>query len=134
MTSFVLDPRLKQDCHLMLETATKFLLLMDNALYHWFVLVPKVDETELHELDELTQKEVFNELMQLSRFVKQTLNVDKINIGAIGNIVKQLHIHVIGRCHNDATWPNVVWGADPKKAYEESQLVDLRQKVCSFFN
>lgn len=133
MTTFVLDPRLEQDCHFMTETSTSLLLLMDNALYQWYVLVPKVNATELHEVDESTQKLIFSELMKLSSFIKLTFNVDKINIGAIGNIVKQLHIHVVGRCHNDATWPNVVWGADPKKTYQEAHLTNLRQRVSTIF-
>jgi len=127
--TFSLNVKLKQDCHFITETETCLILLLDNALYHWFVLVPKVDEKELHELEEAMQVKVFNEVMQLSKLVKNTLGADKINLATIGNIVSQLHIHVIGRHYNDATWPGVVWGADPREAYAESRVAEIRQLV-----
>ena len=65
----------------------------------------------------------------MSRFIKESLGADKINIGAIGNIVSQLHIHVIGRRHSDATWPGVVWGAEPCELYSDAQLSELKAKL-----
>jgi len=116
----------------MTESSRCQILLLDNAHSHWFVLVPKVLELELHELSESTRQEIFSELMRLSRFVKNSLTTDKVNIGAIGNIVSQLHIHVIGRRFDDAVWPAVVWGAEPKLPYTEKQIVALRQLMLQF--
>jgi len=116
----------------MTESSRCQILLLDNALYHWFVLVPKVLEVELHDLSDSTQQVIFSELMCLSRFVKNSLTTDKVNIGAIGNIVNQLHIHVIGRRFDDAVWPAVVWGAKPKVPYTEEKIVELRQLILQF--
>ncbi len=127
--TFILDERLQRDCHFMTETKLCQILLLDNAFYYWFVLVPKVEEIELHEVSDLDQKEIFSTLMRLSRFVKTSFNTDKVNIGAIGNIVSQLHIHVVGRRIDDTVWPAVVWGAKPKKSYAAEQLEKLRQLV-----
>ena len=127
MSSFKLDQRLEADCHRIAETNNSLVLLLDNALYHWLVLVPKTELRELFELEDGFRQQVLDEVMQLSKFIKQSLGADKLNIGAIGNIVSQLHIHVIGRNHNDASWPGVVWGAKPHQAYTAEQVSDLKQ-------
>lgn len=130
--TFILDAKLQHDCHFMTETQCCQILLMDNALYHWYILVPKVHEKELHDVNELMQQKIFSSLMRLSRLVKGSFKADKINIGAIGNIVSQLHIHVIGRRFDDATWPAVVWGAEPEKPYTEEQVANLRKLMIQF--
>ncbi len=113
----------------MTETNCYQLLLLDNALYHWFILVPKVTETELHEVDDCMQQTILYATMRLSRFVKESLNSDKINVATIGNIVSQLHLHVVGRQFQDSAWPAVVWGAKPTRSYTEEQVNTLRQLV-----
>ncbi|VAW73676.1 hypothetical protein MNBD_GAMMA12-2553 [hydrothermal vent metagenome] len=125
--TFVLDTRLQKDCHFMAETNCCQLLLLDNALYHWFILVPKVTETELHDVNDSIQEEILKETMSLSRFVKESFNSDKINVATIGNIVSQLHIHVVGRQFQDSVWPAVVWGAKPTRCYTDEEVKNLHQ-------
>ena len=133
MSEFLLDSRLEQDCHRMLETPNSLILLLDNALYHWWVLVPKTTYIELYELDVIMQQRILAETMLLSRFVKEKQGADKLNIGAIGNIVQQLHIHIIGRNKGDAVWPDVVWGAEPREGYSKEHVDKLREQITQVF-
>jgi len=65
----------------------------------------------------------------ISKFIKTEFKIDKLNVAAIGNIVKQLHIHIIGRAESDFCWPGVVWGADGKKKYSEKEIKEIIKKL-----
>lgn len=129
MNEFFLDERLAADCHVLHESESRFLLLLNNALYHWLVLVPKVEVTEWYALDDEMQSLLNEEVNQLSRWLKERMNADKINVASIGNVVAQMHIHVIGRCHDDAAWPGVVWGHPERSAYTDEAVDALRQEL-----
>ena len=129
MKKFKLDPRLENDCFILSESEQFFILLMNNSLVPWFILVPKTDKTELFELDEITQNLIFKVINQLSEFVMKDFKADKLNVAAIGNIVKQMHIHVIGRYKSDAYWPGVVWGATQKEAYKGNDVENIKNKL-----
>ncbi len=103
-------------------------LLKDNAVFPWFILVPEVDEqiTELHQLDAAEYGSIMSSVCQLSQFVDSYFKPDKVNVAAIGNIVKQLHIHVVARYEADPAWPGVIWGCPEKMAYEKDQLDNIR--------
>ena len=107
------------------------LLLVDNSAVPWLILVPEVDATEFHELTPGVQQRVLNEINSLSVFLKSHIGVDKINLGAIGNKVPQLHVHVVGRFRSDAYWPGVVWGAAPGSAYEVQTVENLRRDLAA---
>ena len=79
--------------------------------------------TELTELPIKQQQQVLHEMNQVAAMVINLYSPKKLNIGALGNIVSQLHIHVIGRFTNDPAWPNPVWGQLATNAYSEAQLV-----------
>ena len=108
--AFVLDERLSQDCHQLADLSFCRLLLMNNALLPWFILVPKVDKTELHELTEAQQLALMKEIDLISRFAQQHFTPEKLNVAAIGNIVRQMHVHIVARETDDICWPGVVWG------------------------
>jgi diadenosine tetraphosphate (Ap4A) HIT family hydrolase len=95
---------------------------MNNSLLPWFIIVPVTQQKEIFELEAAEQKTLYKNINMLSRHLLQHYEVTKINIGAIGNIVSQLHVHVIGRRETDYAWPNVVWGNPQKKPYREAQL------------
>ncbi|MBF0264942.1 MAG: HIT family protein [Gammaproteobacteria bacterium] len=133
MINFELDERLKEDCHILLEEQSFYLLLMDNVLIPWFILVPKTDKTELFQLTVEQQRNYLEQTNCIAAFISSDLKADKINIGAIGNIVKQLHIHIIGRFINDPYWPGVVWGRDQKQAYSKKEFENLKQQFISFW-
>ncbi len=129
MSYFSLDSRLENDCHILGQFDDSLLLLMDNSLVPWFILVPRVDVTELYELDRDNQLQVLDQINLVSNHIKQEFSVDKINVAAIGNIVRQMHIHVVGRSETDYCWPNVVWGAEGRKTYLEQEVGDMVASV-----
>lgn len=134
-SDFVLDARLKNDCHILgrLDDAT-LLLLMDNALVPWFILVPQADVTELHELEHATQLQLLDHISLISTYLKHDLCVDKVNVAAIGNIVRQLHIHVVGRKEGDYCWPGVVWGAEGRMPYTELAVQEISASINRVFD
>ena len=127
MKEFKLDPRLESDCFILSESDQFLVLLMNNSLVPWFILVPKTDKTELFELDETMHSRVFNVTRQISKFVKNEYKPDKLNVAAIGNIVKQMHIHIVGRYKSDAYWPGVVWRAGEKETYKEVEVKKIKK-------
>lgn len=131
MHEFSLDPRLQNDCHTLGELGENLLLLMDNSLLPWFVIVPKENVTEIYELAQEKQLEVLDLINRMSVFVKEHFNIDKLNIAAIGNIVSQLHIHLVGRRRDDYCWPGVVWGVAQKQAYTKAEVSRIKTLLVS---
>ncbi|MFK5987006.1 MAG: HIT family protein [Pseudomonadota bacterium] len=129
---FLLDERLKKDCFIISDTDEFIILLMNNSLVPWFIIVPKTDHTELYQLDADTQKKCAYEVNKISKFITSEYNPDKLNVAAIGNIIKQLHIHIVGRFESDPYWPAVVWGNEQKKEYSEYQVDILNDKFLQF--
>jgi diadenosine tetraphosphate (Ap4A) HIT family hydrolase len=129
VNDFVLDPQLAADCHVLGELDAGLLLLLNNALLPWFILVPMTEASELYQLDEDLQRKVWKEITSLSEFVHASFAVEKLNVAAIGNKVRQLHIHIVGRHSNDYCWPGVVWGAEGRVDYSPEQV---RGIVSSF--
>lgn len=129
MNAFSLDPQLANDCFVLAESDISLLLLMNNALVPWFILVPKTQETELHALNGALQSALLQEINLLASTVKRLFAVDKLNIATIGNVVQQLHVHIIGRRHTDYCWPNVVWGRPDREPYTEIALAELVHKL-----
>lgn len=125
MKDFQLDKRLANDCLVLGELNISLVLLMNNALLPWFILVPRVTVPDMCDLDENTQAALHSEINEISRFVKAELDVEKLNVAAIGNIVKQLHVHIVGRKQSDYCWPNVVWGTNQKVCYSDGEVRKL---------
>ena len=128
---FKLDERLEADCEFVANLGVCSLLLMNNASVPWFILVPSVMQaTELTELPMTQQQQVLHEMNQVAAMITSLYSPDKLNIGALGNVVSQLHIHLIGRFTNDPAWPRPVWGQLAENAYNEvhliQQLTDIR--------
>jgi diadenosine tetraphosphate (Ap4A) HIT family hydrolase len=131
MNSFTLDPRLANDCYLLGEMRLSLLLLLKNALVPWFILVPRSSATEICELDREDQETLLEEINLLSVFVKRLSGVEKLNVAAIGNIVNQLHVHVVGRNAMDFCWPNVVWGRTEKTPYSDEEVRVIRKSLLA---
>ena len=128
---FILDHRLDHDCHTLVDLPLSRLLLMDNALIPWLILVPRVDKTELHHLTDVQQHSLMDEINLISRFAEETFIPDKLNVAAIGNIVRQMHIHIVARKTDDICWPGVVWGIKQRQAYTQTQLDELSMALRS---
>lgn len=113
-----LHPQLEKDCFVLGSFSLCQLLLMNDATYPWFILVPQRDNiSEIHQLNEQDQLQLMRESSHLSRVLSEVFNADKMNIAALGNIVPQLHIHHVVRYRDDAAWPAPVWGKSAPQAY-----------------
>ncbi|HEC20237.1 MAG TPA: HIT domain-containing protein [Gammaproteobacteria bacterium] len=129
MTSPALDPRLAADSHILGQMDDSLLLLAKNALFPWFILVPDTPEIEYHKLGPEHQQRTQQHINAIARFIETRFAPDKINIASIGNVVSQLHIHIIGRRHDDTCWPGVVWGTSQRRDYAPQEVTTIRQQL-----
>jgi diadenosine tetraphosphate (Ap4A) HIT family hydrolase len=118
LSAFQLDPRLDADTLPIRELKLCSLRLLNDSRWPWLVLVPRIEGAcELHDLREDQQVALMREAAMAGRELKAITGAEKINTAAIGNIVRQLHVHVIARREGDANWPGPVWGYGVKVAY-----------------
>ncbi|HEX5122557.1 MAG TPA: HIT domain-containing protein [Rhodanobacteraceae bacterium] len=123
--SFAIDPRLAADTHAIGALPFSELLLMDDARFPWVILVPRIaGARELIDLDEGDQRLLLGEIDRVARALESLLRPDKLNIAALGNVVPQLHVHVIARFTSDAAWPHPVWGRGERVAYGERERAE----------
>jgi diadenosine tetraphosphate (Ap4A) HIT family hydrolase len=109
----MIHPQLLADCH----------HLGRNSLVPWFILVPDTAETDLLDLPPTERAAVMEDCAAVSGFIKQVLGFPKVNVAGLGNVVPQMHLHVIGRREGDACWPQPVWGNLPEGgAYQDARL------------
>jgi diadenosine tetraphosphate (Ap4A) HIT family hydrolase len=124
--AFELQPRLVSDFHQLGRCGPLHVLLQRNAMLPWFIIVPESNALELFELTPELRRELESLADKLARFVKRYFACDKINVAAIGNIVPQLHLHVIGRRRDDCCWPQAAWGhVQENRAYTEKEIQAL---------
>ena len=117
--SFALDRRLAADTLPIGDLALSRALLMNDARYPWLILVPRrLGLSEIVELAAQDRAALIEEIAAASAFLRALPGVDKLNVGALGNVVKQLHVHVLGRAIGDSAWPGPVWGAGEARPYE----------------
>jgi diadenosine tetraphosphate (Ap4A) HIT family hydrolase len=129
MAMFVLHPQLQKDGIVMGELPLSRLLLLNDSRYPWFVLVPRRENiTEIYQLGEADQQQLLRESSQLGQLMMEGFNGDKLNIGALGNLVPQLHLHHIVRFNSDEAWPGPVWGVGRAIPYSEDDVAAIRQQ------
>jgi diadenosine tetraphosphate (Ap4A) HIT family hydrolase len=109
-------------------------VVIKDANYPWLLLVPRrPDVVEIIDLDEVAQAQLMTEITRVARVLKDITKCDKLNIAALGNVVPQLHVHVIARRSSDAAWPRPVWGATPALSHDPEEVSDfisaLRRKI-----
>ena len=116
---FRLDSRLARDSVFIADGPLSQLRLMDDSRFPWLLLVPRVPgATEWIDLDGTSQRLLLAEINQAGALLRQHFApIDKLNIGALGNLVRQLHVHVLGRREGDAAWPGPAWGAGIRRPY-----------------
>ena len=116
-TGWSLHPQLNADTVLVCDLALSRLLAMNDANFPWLILVPRrVGVSEIIDLG-AEQVTLMDELARVSRALKDETRCDRLNVAAIGNVVPQLHVHIVARRRDDAAWPKPVWGAVPRLAY-----------------
>ena len=133
---FMLDARLDADTRLVASLALCDVRLMNDARFPWLVLVPRhVGLVEIADLSADVQTLLWQEVNRASAALRTVAPCDKLNLGALGNIVRQLHVHVIARCEGDPAWPGPVWGYGSARPYVEASLTArldaLRQALAN---
>jgi diadenosine tetraphosphate (Ap4A) HIT family hydrolase len=127
---FVLDSRLQQDTLPVGDFPLCRLLLMNDANYPWLILVPRREEvSELFQLDARDQQALWQESTMLAETLKDAFAADKMNIATLGNVVSQLHMHVIVRRRDDPAWPAPVWGKLPAVPYSDEQVLAIKDRL-----
>lgn len=130
-----MDPRLAADSHWLADGPLCQVRLMDDSRFPWLVLVPRVAQAiEWFDLGESEQHVLLDEVGQAARLLSAQADCAKINIGALGNIVRQLHVHVVARHRGDAAWPGPVWGSGKPNRFSadalEARLAELRSQLA----
>lgn len=127
---FSLDARLQQDTVALGDFPLCRLLLMNDCTYPWLILVPRREAvSEVFQLAVDEQQQLWRETSQLAETLKDAFAADKMNVAALGNVVSQLHMHVVARRRGDAAWPAPVWGRQPAVPYSEQQLKSMRERL-----
>lgn len=129
---FELHERLLADAVILGEFDLNMVLLSRDANYPWCILVPKRNgKFEIHHLAEEDRQKLMTECCHLSEVIADMFVPEKINVGALGNLVPQLHLHVVARFKDDVAWPGAIWGAHPAKAYDETVLQNRVSRLRS---
>jgi diadenosine tetraphosphate (Ap4A) HIT family hydrolase len=132
---FTLHHKLLEDTVEIIRLKLSRVLLMNDSSIPWLILVP--ERQGLQEVYELSIEDrcvLIEEIAAASEIIRQLYSPDKINIGALGNLVPQLHIHVIGRFRTDRAWPGPVWGAGKARPYAENELNAVAGRIKKAFS
>jgi len=131
---FALDPRLSANTRPVGDLALCSVLLLDDSRFPWFLLVPRrpgiVELTDLSDEDAL---QAMREIRIATRVMAALSQPDKVNVGALGNMVPQLHIHVIGRFRSDPAWPGPAWSHGTRAPYPDHAAAALIERAAGLF-
>ena len=131
---FQLDPRLEADSAYVTDLELSQIRLGLNSTFPWVLLIPKrANVQEIIDLKAEDQAQLMREIVHVSHVTKSIFNPDKLNVGALGNIVPQLHVHVVARYVGDKAWPSAAWKGDFKVPYTPDQLNETIAKLKSGF-
>jgi diadenosine tetraphosphate (Ap4A) HIT family hydrolase len=121
--AWTLHPQLARDTLALGDLPLSRVLVVNDANWPWLMLVPRrADISEIIDLEEVEQAQLMTEITRVARAVKTVTGCDKLNIAALGNVVPQLHVHVIARRNGDTGWPRPVWGAAPPVPHDKDDL------------
>ncbi|TCQ11651.1 diadenosine tetraphosphate (Ap4A) HIT family hydrolase [Rhizobium sp. PP-F2F-G36] len=130
MTPFDLDPRLERDSDLVAHLDLCQLRLSRDARWPWLILIPERNAlSETFELSPEEQATLSHETNRVAAALKQVTGATKINIGALGNIVRQLHVHIVARTEGDANWPGPIWGFGTAEPWDAAKRDDLLNRL-----
>jgi diadenosine tetraphosphate (Ap4A) HIT family hydrolase len=132
--AFALDPRLQADTIPIGDLALCTVLLMNDARFPWLVLVPRrAGTSEVTDLSNEDAAALMDEVRIATRVMLELAQPDKVNLGALGNMVPQLHVHVVGRFRSDPAWPGPVWGFAARTPYPDHAAAALAERAASLF-
>jgi diadenosine tetraphosphate (Ap4A) HIT family hydrolase len=132
--SWQLHPQLEKDTTALGDLPLSRVLVINDANYPWLLLVPRrVGVVEIIDLEEVERAQLMTEIARVGHVLKEITDCDKLNVAALGNVVPQLHVHIIARRKNDPAWPKPVWGVVPARAHDPGALnrfmTALRQRI-----
>jgi diadenosine tetraphosphate (Ap4A) HIT family hydrolase len=128
--NFKIDPRLAAESCSLGTLSLCEVLLYDDARFPWLILVPRKENlVEIIDLSDAERTMLMDDITDASRTLKALTNCHKLNVGALGNQVRQLHVHVIARFQTDAAWAGPVWGKGTRVPYEKAARDDLTKKL-----
>lgn len=131
---FELDPRLSADALHVGDLPLSTVLLMNDARYPWLVLVPRrAGASEITDLSDGDAALLMAEVRIATRVMLKLANPDKVNVGALGNVVEQLHVHVVGRFRSDPAWPGPMWGQGEIMPYPDHSAAEITERVSALF-
>ncbi len=132
LSRWALHPQLERDTLEVGDLPLSRVLIIKDANYPWLLLVPRrPDVVEILDLNDVERAQLMTETARVADALKAITKCDKLNVAALGNMVPQLHIHVIGRRKTDAAWPKPVWGVVPALPFDSQALEDFRKAVRS---
>lgn len=124
----MIDERLKIETTLIAESKLSELRLMHDGELDWFLVIPKVEVTEFIDLSVENQRIIWDEVMLVSQVLRSEAEFDKLNIGALGNQVSYLHVHVIARKKTDRAWPGAIWGTKSQIEFDKQKVEFWQEK------
>ncbi|URD39199.1 HIT domain-containing protein [Methylobacterium tardum] len=134
-SDFTLDPRLAADTVEVGDLTLCRVLLMDDARFPWLILVPRrPDLAEITDLSEPDAQALWQETRIAVGVMQALSRPDKVNVGALGNVVAQLHVHVVGRFRSDPAWPGPVWGVGTRTPYPLHARAQLIERAGALFS
>jgi diadenosine tetraphosphate (Ap4A) HIT family hydrolase len=134
MSGFTLAPQLAADTIPVGDLALSSVLLMDDARFPWFILVPRrPGASEITDLSYEDAAALMSEIRIATRVMQDLSRPDKVNVGALGNVVVQLHVHVVGRFRSDPAWPGPVWGYGSRAPYPAHAGNALVERAATLF-
>lgn len=132
MNAWQLDPQLASDSHPVTRTALCEIRLMDDANYPWLIVIPQVDGArELFDLDAVQRTQLIEDVTLAGTALNALFTPDKLNVAALGNLVPQLHVHVVARHVDDPAWPAPVWGRVQAQPYSPEALTARMRLLLS---
>lgn len=131
---FVLHERLAADTVHIIDWPLCAVLLLNDSNYPWVVLVPRRHGVvEIHELDKTDRAILMEEIAEAATRLQKATGAHKMNVGALGNVVPQLHVHIIARFTSDSAWPRPVWGAVPAQPFTPAALAEETARLTKIF-
>ena len=128
--NWTLHPQLGRDTASIGDLPLSRVLIINDANYPWLLLVPRRPNiVEMIDLDDVEQAQLTTEINRVARALRAVTECDKLNIAALGNVVPQLHVHVIARFRSDAAWPKPVWGVASPRPYDRQELHSFGQPL-----
>ena len=132
MSQFRPDPAFEAGSVAAAEWPLCHVRLQDDARFPWLILIPRVEgAVELADLSAEQRAALMEETVRAGALVRRLGAVEKLNVGAIGNVTAQLHVHVVGRRRDDGLWPDPVWGRGPAVPYDPAERARLLEKIAA---